>query len=123
MFFMSRTLLEYPRDAITDEMCELLAPYFAPEDYNVDAAKKVCLLEKCVIWRLFLHCLRLVHWVPHLMFLVHIDAVGVIEERKCSVSVFSFFLVERGSYCPCLCAGFWLSGWAVYVDTSYATVP
>ena len=88
---MSRTLLEYPRDAITDEMCELLAPYFAPEDYNVDAAKKVCLLEKCVIWRLFLHCLRLVHWVPHLMFLVHIDAVGVIEERKCSVSVFSFF--------------------------------
>lgn len=35
-----KTLLEYPRDAITDEMCELLAPYFAPEDYNVDAAKK-----------------------------------------------------------------------------------
>jgi len=35
------TLLEFNKDTITDEMIDMLQPYFKAEDYNLESAKKV----------------------------------------------------------------------------------
>lgn len=35
------SLLSFPKEEINDETCELLQPYFSPDDYNFDAAAKV----------------------------------------------------------------------------------
>ena len=35
-------LLNFPKDTINDEMCELLEPYLTMEDYNMATAKRVC---------------------------------------------------------------------------------
>jgi dynein heavy chain len=34
-------LVNFPRDAMTDETVELLQPYFAAPDFNFESAKKV----------------------------------------------------------------------------------
>ena len=37
-----KNLMEFDKDKINDEMCELMEPYLASEDYNLDNAKNVC---------------------------------------------------------------------------------
>lgn len=36
------SLLNFPRDLITEETIDLMEPYFLADDYNLDTAKKVC---------------------------------------------------------------------------------
>ncbi len=36
------SLINFPKEAITDETVELLRPYFKAPDFNFDSAKKVC---------------------------------------------------------------------------------
>ena len=39
IFFIT-TIINHQKDTINEEMCELLEPYFAAEDYNLETAKK-----------------------------------------------------------------------------------
>ena len=37
-----QSLMTFPKDSINDETVELMEPYFAAEDYQLETAKKVC---------------------------------------------------------------------------------
>ena len=37
-----KNLLEFDKDKINDEMCELMEPFLAYDDYNLATAKNVC---------------------------------------------------------------------------------
>ena len=41
------TLVNFPKEAITDETVELLKPYFKAQDFNFDSAKKVYSSQCC----------------------------------------------------------------------------
>ena len=40
LLFFITTIINHQKDTINEEMCELLEPYFAAEDYNLETAKK-----------------------------------------------------------------------------------